>query len=72
MQSYQISSNSTTEPQVYSFHIMGFWHHVKMNGNIGVDQRGDRWILRSGKLYSEFNYYIIDIKNCFTPKKDAA
>lgn len=71
MRKYTLSPESTTEPPVYSFHENGFWRHVKMNGNIGTDQRGDRWILRGGKLYSEFSYHVIDINDCFTSKNAA-
>lgn len=62
MQNY----NSTTELQNVSFHIGGgFWKHVRiLNNHVGVDQHGERWFVRGGKLYSEFSYHIISLKNC--------
>jgi hypothetical protein len=65
-------------PVKHSFHINALWFHVTMTGRMtvfgedGFDQRGGRWFLRNGKLYSEFLPHIIDIADCFIPKNLAA
>jgi hypothetical protein len=43
-----------------SFNLNGFWFHVKMDGNTGVDQHGDRYYLQNGKLYAEHSYHVIE------------
>jgi hypothetical protein len=61
MQNY----TNNSKPQIISFDLGGgFWRHVKMNGNVGIDQHGEPWKLIGDHLHGEFYPQIIPLKNC--------
>jgi hypothetical protein len=71
MRSYNTTTDLQNMPPIepntvrlISFHVHGYWHHVRFLGNIGVDQHSNRFFLRGNKIYGEFLPYIISLKNC--------